>query len=559
MRRLLLLLLAILVFPAAARASVIPTVSAGTLTVTGDGAGDPITVRLTSPTTLEVNGAPFARGTFSRIEIRSGGGDDVIRIADALTEATTIESGAGADTVIGGAGAETIASGDDVDLVQPGGGDDAVLLGNGDDTVLQGEGVDQLDGQAGKDTLRAIGTGESEEFTVQANGTKARVSLDTRPSTSDSTAVEALEVTAAGGQDLVDVGDLSATSVLDLTADLGFLDGARDQIAIQGSDGFDNIGVRPFGDEVRIEGLDPRIRIQNAVAGDDRLTVLGRGNVDFITADDAVGARIGLTLDGGADQDVIDGSDAADTLLGGPGGDVISGGKGNDVVDLGDGDDRFSRTVADGQDRIEGGSGFDRLSASGTEGDDSIEVQGLLARTRLLYGFSGSADMGGVEHITANPSGGTDTVTVRDLAGTATTKVDLLLSTADLRVDQVTVIGTQGDDAIKATTSGTTHTVSGLPATVDVVAPEQGQKVTIDARDGKDTIDATGLVKDKLQPILKGGAGADRSSAPPATTRSPAASGPTSRCWAAGSTRSPGGRGRAATSSRAGPGPTSCR
>ena len=509
MRRSLLALIAILAFPAAAEASVIPTVSAGTLTVTGDGAADSITLRLTSPTTLDVDGAPFTRGTFSKIEIRSGGGDDTIRIADALTEATTIESGAGADTVIGGAGAETIASGDDVDFVQPGGGEDVVLLGNGDDTVLQGEGFDQIDGQAGKDTLRAIGSGESEEFTLQANGTRARVSLDTRPSTTDSTAVEALDVTAAGGQDLVDVGDLSATAVLDLTADLGFLDGARDQIAIQGTDGFDNIGVRPFIDEVRIEGLDPTIRIQNAVAGDDRLTVLGRGNVDFITADNAVGARIALTLDGGPDQDVLDGSDAAERMLGGPGQDVITGGKGNDIVDLGDGDDRFSRTVADGQDRIEGGSGFDQLSAAGTESDDFIEVQGLLARTRLLYGFTGSADMGGVEHITANPFGGTDNITVRDLGGTATTKVDLFLSTADLRVDHVTVIGTQGDNTIKATTSSTTHTVTGLPATVNVVASEQGQKVTIDAGDGKDTIDATGIAKDKLQPTLKGGAGAD--------------------------------------------------
>ena len=51
---------------------------------------------------------------------------------------------------------------------------------------------------------------------------------------------------------------------------------------------------------------------------------------------------------------------------------------------MGDGDDRFTRTVADGIDRVEGGAGVDQLSASGTESDDFIEVQGLLARTRLL-------------------------------------------------------------------------------------------------------------------------------------------------------------------------------
>ena len=86
--------IAIPAFPAAAEASVIPTASAGTLTVTGDGAADSITLRLTSPTTLDVDGAPFTRGTFSKNRYPLGGGDDTIRIADALTEATTIESGA---------------------------------------------------------------------------------------------------------------------------------------------------------------------------------------------------------------------------------------------------------------------------------------------------------------------------------------------------------------------------------------------------------------------------------------------------------------------------------
>ena len=46
----------------------------------------------------------FNRATFTQVAIRSGAGDDTIQIADALTEATTIETGAGADTVIGGPG-----------------------------------------------------------------------------------------------------------------------------------------------------------------------------------------------------------------------------------------------------------------------------------------------------------------------------------------------------------------------------------------------------------------------------------------------------------------------
>ena len=422
----------------------------------------------------------------------------------------TIETGAGADTVIGGPGAETIATGDDADFVQPGGGDDTVLLGNGDDTALQGEGFDSVDGGAGKDTLRAVGTAESEEFTLQANGAKARIALDTRPSTTDSTAVETLDVTAAGGPDLVDIGALDGTAVRDVTADLGFLDGARDAINVQGSDGSTTSrsarSTTPCGSRTSAS----TVTIENAVAADDRLTVFGRGGIDFITADRTLGARIALTLDGGAGTDVIDGSDADDILRGGPDADSIAGRKGNDTVDL-----RRRRrllhahAVADGIDRVEGGAGVDLLSASGTESDDFIEVQGLLARTRLLYGFTGSADMGGIEHISMNPFGGTDNVTVRDLGGTATTKVDVRLNTADLRVDTLTVIGTQGADKIKATSSGTTHTVSGLPATVNLINPERGTKFAIDARDGDDTIDATGITRDTLQPTLRGGAGRD--------------------------------------------------
>jgi Ca2+-binding RTX toxin-like protein len=510
MRRILLLAAVLTVsLPAAAEAAVIPSVSAGTLSVTGDSAADSITLRLTSPTTVDVNGAGFDRATFSRVEIRSGAGADTIRIADTLTEAVTIESGAGTDTVIGGPGAETIATGDDTDFVQPGGGDDSVLLGNGDDTALQGDGFDALDGGAGTDTLRAVGTAESEEFTLQANGAKARIALDTRPSTTDSTAVETLDVTAAGGADLVDLGALDGTAVRNVTADLGFLDGARDAINVQGSDGFDNIGIRPFNDTVRVEDSGSTVTIENAVAADDRLTVFGRGGVDFISPDRTAGARIALTLDGGADTDVIDGSDADDILRGGPGADTITARKGNDTVDLGDGDDSFTRTVADGLDHVEGGAGVDLFSAAGTESDDFIEVQGLLARTRLVYGFSGSADMGGIEHISMNPFGGTDNVTIRDLGGTATTKVDVRLNTADLRVDSLTVIGTQGLDKIKAASSGTTHTVSGLPATVNLIDPERGTKFAIDARDGDDTVEATGITRDTLQPTFKGGAGRD--------------------------------------------------
>ena len=315
---------------------------------------------------------------------------------------------------------------------------------------------------------------------------------------------------ASGGPDLVDVGDLGPTEVQSLQTDLGAADGARDDIAVQGSDQFDSISARPFNDQVRVEGLDASIVVENARASDDRLTVFGRGGTDFIQAGADLGSLVAVTLDGGDGSDVITGSAAADTLRGGPGPDAVTGGKGTDVVDLGDGNDLFTRGPDDGFDRIEGGAGVDEVNGSGTAADDAIEVGGLLSRAVLRFGIgSGQADTGGVETFSINPLQGTDNVTVRDLTGSAAKTVHVFLNAADLRVDTATVVGSNQADTIKLATSGTMQVVSGLAATVNLINPERGEKVSIDARDGADTIDATGVAKDKIQPILKGGAGND--------------------------------------------------
>ena len=50
-----------------------------------------------------------------------------------------------------------------------------------------------------------------------------------------------------------------------------------------------------------------------------------------------------LTLDGGADDDVLIGGDGDDVLLGGPGDDVLIGGPGNDTIDGGEATTSSSR------------------------------------------------------------------------------------------------------------------------------------------------------------------------------------------------------------------------
>jgi hypothetical protein len=167
MRRILLLIvLATVAFPAAAHASVIATVSNGTLTITGDAADDRIVVKPGSAGTVLVNHQRFAG--VSRLAINSGAGADEIRI-DSVAIPATIQSGPGADVIAGGPGEETIAAGDDADPVDGGAAQDTILLGAGNDTALEIDG--SVDGQSGTDTVRVNGTDESEEFTLQAVGT----------------------------------------------------------------------------------------------------------------------------------------------------------------------------------------------------------------------------------------------------------------------------------------------------------------------------------------------------------------------------------------------------
>ena len=278
-----------------------------------------------------------------------------------------------------------IASGEDNDLVLAGAGDDSLLLGGGDDTAVQGalDGFDVFDGQSGFDTVQTSGTGESEEFTVQAVGAEVRISRDVGGAGTDMAGIEVTELNAAGGPDLVDVGDLSGTELTRLDADLGLADGARDTVFTAGSDGIDSIGVSSLGDAIRVTGLQAEVRLENAKPADDRLTVQARGGTDKLTAVGNVGALIGLTLEGNEKQDQLTGGTSIETLRGGPDADILRGNAGNDVIEGGDGPDHVVwNRLADGSDTVDGGAEQDRIRVPSASADDSFEVSPLLSHVR---------------------------------------------------------------------------------------------------------------------------------------------------------------------------------
>ena len=83
-------------------------------------------------------------------------------------------------------------------------------------------------------------------------------------------------------------------------------------------------------------------------------------------------------------------------------------------------------------------------------------------------------DLNDVEQIDFNALGGADNIVVGDLSGTDVTEVNLNLAGAmegnagDGQADTVTVNGTNGDDVLKITGSGTNAAVTGLPARVNI-------------------------------------------------------------------------------------------
>jgi Ca2+-binding RTX toxin-like protein len=501
--------------PTTADAAVVSIVSGDTLTITGDGAADRIALRpgpLRGTLLVDTGSvSTFNAATFSKIAIRSGAGNDEITI-DVEGKEITVESGAGADVVTGGRGREVIASGDDGDLVVAGEGDDSVFLGAGDDTAIQSatDGFDVFEGQSGADTLQAVGSSESEELTVQGVGARARISRDLGGG-ADLAGIELAEIRAGSGSDLIDIGDLSGTGLTRVDPDLGLADGAPDTVFAQGSAVKDTVLVSALGDTARVTGLAGEVRVDNANPGQDRLIVQARGGDDSISAVGSAGALIALTLEGNEGADSISGGNAAETLRGGSENDLLRGQQGADVVEGGDGPDQIVWSPAtDGNDLVRGDAGLDRLRIPTRTSDDFYSVAADGPRVRISGASQISAD---VDIVDIGLGSGADRVHVGDLAGTLTTDVVLDTGASDLKVDTITIDGTAGADSVKAKAStilgAPFHEISGLPANVFVSGAEPGDRLEINSGDGEDTIDATNMFKDKLQPFLNGGAAKD--------------------------------------------------
>jgi Ca2+-binding RTX toxin-like protein len=265
--------------PTAAGAAVTSSVSGDTLTVSGDQAGDTITLAAANRV-ITVNGQPTAltAGNQANIVVDAGDGADTIDASGlAQTDylALGVKGGGGDDLITGGAGNDDLNGEGGNDRLIGFQGADQVAGGDGNDVLVwnNGDGTDVMDGDAGVDE-------------VEINGA---------PTAGDAFTAVPLILEGRVKFSRTNLGQF-------------FINFSAERLTVNGLGGDDTFTGAP--------GLAPLTLLSvDGGTGNDTLTG-GDGN-DVLT--------------GGDGSDVLDGQEGDDTLLARDGqGDVVRGGAGVD-------------------------------------------------------------------------------------------------------------------------------------------------------------------------------------------------------------------------------------
>jgi Ca2+-binding RTX toxin-like protein len=293
-----------------------------------------------------------------RLVVRGLKGTDTIAAGTGLAALTQLELDGGddRDQIDGGDGADLLLGGGDADDIDGNRGNDVAFLGPGKDAFTwdPGDGSDVVEGEAGnRDVLVFNGSGQSENFDASANGPRLRFFRDVGTIVMDVAGVERVDLNALGGSDTTVVNDLTGTEVSLVDVDLagvlggGAGDGQADSVVVNGTAGDDEVSVDASSGAVIVSGLAAEVRVFNAEAANDRLTVRTLGGDDRVEGDTGLAALLALTADGGPDDDTLIGGDGADTLIGGPGTDTLDGGPGADQISCGGPGDTIVTDPAD--------------------------------------------------------------------------------------------------------------------------------------------------------------------------------------------------------------------
>jgi Ca2+-binding RTX toxin-like protein len=451
-----------------ANAATTATFNNGVLTVSGDGGANSITINRDAAGRILVNngavavagGTPTVANTVL-IQASGAAGNDTISLdqSNGALPRANLFGGAGNDTLTGGAGGDQLFGQGGNDTLLGGGGVDTLTGGPDNDTMAGGDADDQVFGQGGNDRM-VWNPGDDTDLNEGGEG------------------VDTVEVNGGGGTE-----QFTATA-----------NGARVR--------FDRLDPAPFAIDI---GTSENL-VLNANGGDDRFSATGN-----------LAALIQITVEGGAGDDEILGSNGADHLLGGDGDDFVDGQQGNDVASLGADDDVFQWDPGDGSDTVEGQGGTDRMLFNGSSGAENFQASANGARLRFTRNLGAIVmDLNGVEVVDLNTLGNTDTTIVDNLSGTDVVEVKVdqagtIGGTAgDGQADTVVVNGTNGDDIIDVFGAGTSVSVVGLQARVDITNAEgANDALVVNALGGADGVTATTLPADVIKLTIDGGGGED--------------------------------------------------
>jgi Ca2+-binding RTX toxin-like protein len=466
-------------------------------------------------------------GLATRVDIaNSEGANDALVInalggEDGVTASTmpagviklTIDGGADDDNLLGSQGADIFLGGTGNDFLFGDNGNDTAFLGAGDD-VFQwdpGDGNDTIEGQEGTDQMLFFGSNAAENIDIVANGGRVLFIRNVASVTMDLDDVENIDFRALGGADNVVVGDLNGTDVLNIGLDLRGLngggDGADDSVTVNGTNAQDVFGAAGDAGGVTVFGLHTRVNIFSQEVANDRLTLNGLAGDDTIDATSLEADGIQLTMNGGLGNDIF---------LGSEGDDLVTGGDGDDTALLGAGDDTFFWNPGDDNDVIEGQDGFDTMVFNGANVAENIDIAANGGRVRFFRNVANVVmDLNDTEAINFNALGGADTIVVNDLSGTDVTEVNLHLAAVgtgvgDGQPDTVILAGTSGDDVVVLAGDSTETTAFGLAAIVRMTGGEPAtDRVVVNALDGDDVVEGSGLGSGSMLLTANGGNGND--------------------------------------------------
>jgi Ca2+-binding RTX toxin-like protein len=444
------------------------TPQAGLLSILGDAANNNITVSRDAAGKILVNGGAvnILGGTATiantnMISVFGQAGNDLITFdeANGALPKASLFGGAGNDTLTGGSAADLLFGEAGNDILLGKGGIDFLFGGADNDVLTGGVGDDQVFGESGNDRM-IWNPGE--------------------------------------GSDLNEGG------------------AGSDTVEVNGGNGAETFTITPNGTRVRFDRVAPAPFFVD-IGTSESLVVNANGGDDIVTAGNGLATLIQLTVDGGTGNDTITGGDGNDMLFGGDGNDIITGGRGNDTAFMGAGDDTFVWNPGDANDTVEGQAGNDILQFNGANISEQFDISANGDRVRMTRNIANiTMDLNDTEQINLVALGGADVVNVYNVAATDLKLVNIdLAATAggtapDTLVDTVTVSGTDGADIIDIVGAGTSYTVNGLAAVVNVRMTDPTDVLVVNGLGGDDRISSATLPATTMVVTLDGGVGNDQ-------------------------------------------------